>query len=147
MTSINYKQLAQKAVDLLMSEYEEQFDDLYERGEVSDNGKNYDDARSEWVDEQICKYLPFTRKQLDEFLHGEVESHTEWVLREASKWNDNNMDESSFADDQSYQRQVGYMDGLSDALGAVMMLEHENSTEKNPREVLRQVFGVEELAE
>lgn len=141
--SINYKQLAEKAVDLLMAEYEEKFDDLYERGEVSDKGKNYDDARADWVDEQICRYLPFTRKQLDEFLHGEVESHTEWVLRTASEKMNDNLDESSFEDDQSYQQAIGRLDGLSDALGAVMMLEHENSTEKNPKEVLAQCFDVE----
>ncbi len=145
MTSINYKQLAEKAIDLLMSEYEEKFDDLYERGEVGDKGKNYEDARADWVDEQICRYLPFNKKQLDEFLHDEVESHTEWELREASKWNDNNTDESSFTTDEDYQRQIGYLDGLSDALGAVMMLEHDNSTTNNPREVLRQCFDVEEI--
>lgn len=71
MKRINYKQLAEKAVDLLLSEYEEQFDDLYERGEIEDSGTDYDEQRTDWADEQICKYLPFTRKQLDEFLHGE----------------------------------------------------------------------------
>lgn len=144
MTSINYKQLAQKAVDLLMSEYEEKFDDLYERGEVSDNGKNYDDARADWVDEQICKYLPFNKKQLDEFLHGEVESHTEWVLRTASvRLNEIYADDSSFEQEEDLIWHRGWLDGVSDCLGAVMMLEHDNSTTKNPKEVLAQCFDVE----
>lgn len=144
-TSINYKQLAQKAIDLLMSEYEEQFDELYERGEVDDGGKNYDDARADWVDEQICKYLPFTRKSLDEFLHGEIQSHAEWVLQTASVKLNDNLDESSFDEDQAYQQAIGYLDGVSDALGAVMMLEHDNSTTKNPKEVLSMCFNIEEI--
>jgi hypothetical protein len=143
MTSINYKQLAQKAVDLLMSEYEEQFDDLYERGEIGDSGKDYDDQRADWVDSQILKYLPLTPKQLDQLLHGELESDTEWVLRTASEKLNDNLDESSFEDDQSYQQAIGRLDGLSDALGAVMMLEHDNSTTKNPREVLSMIYDIE----
>ena len=144
MAHINFKDLAIKAIDLLMSEYEEQFDDLYERGEIGDSDKDYDDQRADWVDSQIVKYLPLTPKQLDEFLHGEVESDTEYVLRTASEKLNDNLDESSFEDDESYQQAVGRLDGLSDALGAVMMLEHKNSTTKNPREVLRQCFDVED---
>ena len=141
--SINYKELAGKAINLLMSEYEEQFDDLYERGEIGDSGKDYDDQRADWVDSQILKYLPLTPKQLDQLLHGELESDTEWVLRIASEKLNDNLDESSYEDDQSYQQAVGRLDGLSDALGAVMMLEHENSTTKNPREVLSMIYDIE----
>jgi hypothetical protein len=144
MTSINYKRIATRAIDLLMSEYEEQFDDLYERGEIGDSGKDYEDQRANWVDDKICIYLSITPKQLDEFLHGELESDTEYVLRTASEKLNDNLDESSFEDDQSYQQAVGRLDGLSDALGAVMMLEHKNSTTHNPREVLRQCFDVED---
>lgn len=144
MAHINFKDLAIKAIDLLMSEYGEQFDELYGRGEIGDCDKDYDDQRADWVDSQIVKYLPLTPKQLDEFLHGEVESDTEYVLRTASEKLNDNLDESSFEDDESYQQAVGRLDGLSDALGAVMMLEHKNSTTKNPREVLRQCFDVED---
>lgn len=144
MKRINYKQLAEKAVDLLLSEYEEQFDDLYERGEIEDSGTDYDEQRADWADEQICKYLPFTRKQLDEFLHGESESDIEYVLRTASEKLNDNFDESSFEDDQSYQQAIGRLDGISDALGAVMMLEHDNSTTKNPKKVLAQCFDIQD---
>ncbi len=69
---MDYKKLAVEAIGLLLSEYEEQFDDLNERGEVSDNGKNYEDARSDWADEQVCRYLSLDRKTLDKILHGEI---------------------------------------------------------------------------
>lgn len=143
MTSINYKQFAEKVVDLLVEEYSETFADLYERGGVGDSDKDYEIQQAEWIDAQIVKYLPITPKQLDQFYHGEVESDIEWVLRTACEKLNDNLDESSFEDDQSYQRAIGRLDGLSDALGAVMMLEHDNSTTKNPKEVLAQCFDVE----
>lgn len=143
MASINYKQLAEKAVDLLLSEYEEKFDDLYERGEIGDSGTDYDEQRADWANAQLIKYLPFTAKTLDEFLHGESESDIEYVLRTASEKMNDNLDESSFEDDQTYQQAIGRLDGLSDALGAVMMLEHKDSTTKNPNEVLSMCFDIE----
>ena len=143
MASINYKQLAEKAVDLLASEFEEKFDDLYERGEIGDSGKDYDEQRADYIDTQLIKYLPFTKKTLDEFLHGESESDIEYVLRTASEKMNDNLDESSFEDDQTYQQAIGRLDGLSDALWAVMMLEHKDSTTKNPNEVLNMCFDIE----
>lgn len=144
MAHLNYKELAEKSIELLMSEYEEQFDDLYERGEIGDSGKDYDDQRADWVDAQIVKYLPITPKALDEFLHGESESDTEWVLRTASEKLNDNLDESSYEDNDSYQQAIGRLDGLSDALGVVMMLEHKDSLEKNPRKVLSMIYDIED---
>lgn len=67
---MNYKDIANELLDLLASELEEKYDELYELGEVEDS-VNYEDARDEWVDNYIVKYTHLTHEKLDKLLHGE----------------------------------------------------------------------------
>lgn len=68
----NWEKLANELLDLLTTEYEKKFDQLYRAGKIQDTGKNYDDQRDEWVDECILNNTSITPEMYDKWLHGEL---------------------------------------------------------------------------
>lgn len=71
---MNYKDIAESLLELLIGELEEEFDMLYELGEITDSdlhGLNYEDARDMLIDRHIVDNTIISYEQLDKLMHGE----------------------------------------------------------------------------
>lgn len=63
---MDYKKIANELLDMLIELLEQDYELLNKH-----SGINPENARAEWVDEQIIKYTHITSEQLDALLHGE----------------------------------------------------------------------------
>jgi len=73
MNKQEWKELAERAIDVLMNRIWDNIADSLAKGEIeNDSGLNDDDWIDEKVDDILKAYLDLSGEQLDKILHGEM---------------------------------------------------------------------------
>ena len=73
MNKQEWRELAERAIDVLMNRIWDDIADSLAKGEIeNDSGLNDDDWIDEKVDDILKAYLDLSGEQLDKILHGEI---------------------------------------------------------------------------